>query len=88
MQDATNKFSPLFRFTVCRTFLSTFILCNTSLFLTWSVQLIFSILLQHRTSKILELYPSTYAKCLQNNTFKFPTLDYEYVETLAANVKK
>jgi hypothetical protein len=35
---------------VCRTFLSSLTLCNTSSFLTRSVQLIFSILLHHHIS--------------------------------------
>ena len=42
-----------FRFLIsCRMFLSSLTLSNTSLFLTWSVQLIFSILLQHHISKL------------------------------------
>ena len=47
-------------FTACRIFLSSLILCNTSPFLTLSVQLIFSILLQHRTSKFSSYFWSTY----------------------------
>jgi len=39
----------------CRIFLYSLILSNTSSFLTWSVQLIFSILLQHHISFILSL---------------------------------
>ena len=35
----------------CRIFLSSLTISNTSSFLTWSVQLIFSILLQHHISK-------------------------------------
>ena len=42
-----------FRFLIsCRIFLCLLILSNTSSFLTWSVQLIFSILLQHHISKL------------------------------------
>ena len=41
-----------FRFLIsCRIFLCSLTLSNTSSFLTWSVQLIFSILLQHHISK-------------------------------------
>ena len=41
-----------FRFLIsCRLFLCSLTLSNTSSFLTWSVQLIFSILLQHHISK-------------------------------------
>jgi Zn-dependent protease with chaperone function len=36
----------------CRIFLVSLTLSNTYLFLTWSVQLIFSILLQHHISKL------------------------------------
>ena len=57
-QDVTNPFRRLsffFFFTVCRKFVSfpSFYFVNTSSFLTRSVQLIFSILLQHRISKCL-----------------------------------
>ena len=42
-----------FRFVIsCRIFLCSLTLSNTSSFLTWSVQMIFSILLQHHTSKL------------------------------------
>jgi len=42
-----------FRFLIsCRIFLCSLTLSNTSSFLTWSVQLIFSILLQHYISKL------------------------------------
>ena len=42
-----------FRFFIsCRIFLCSLTLSNTSSFLTWSVQLIFSILLQHHISKL------------------------------------
>ena len=42
-----------FRFLIsCRIFLCSLTLSNTSSFLTWSIQLIFSILLQHHISKL------------------------------------
>jgi len=42
-----------FRFLIsCRIFLCSLTLSNTSSFLTWSVQMIFSILLQHHISKL------------------------------------
>ena len=42
-----------FRFIIsCRIFLCSLTLSNTSSFLTWSIQLIFSILLQHHISKL------------------------------------
>ena len=43
----------------CRIFLCSLTLNNTSSFLTWSVQLIFSILLQHHTSKLSRCFWST-----------------------------
>ena len=42
----------------CRIFLCSMTLSNISSFLTWSVQLIFSILLQHHTSKFSRRYNS------------------------------
>ena len=50
MQDVANPFK-LSSF-VCRVFLSSLTLSNTSSFLTWSAQLIFSILFQHHISKL------------------------------------
>jgi hypothetical protein len=47
-------------FIVCRIFLSFLTVCNTSSFLTRSVQLIFSILLQHHISKFFRHFLSTY----------------------------
>ena len=47
-------------FIVCSTHLSSLTLCNTSSFLTRSVQLIFSILLQHHTSKLSRYFQSTF----------------------------
>jgi hypothetical protein len=41
-------------------FLSSLNLCNTSSFLTWSVQLIFSILLQHHISKLFQVLSEVY----------------------------
>ena len=43
----------------CRIFLCSLTLSNTSSFLTWSVQLIFSILLQHHISKLPRCFWST-----------------------------
>ena len=43
----------------CRIFLCPLTLSNTSSFLTWSVQLIFSILLQHYISKLSKCFWST-----------------------------
>jgi len=43
----------------CRIFLCSLTLSNTSSFLTWSVQLIFSILLQHHVSKLSRCFWST-----------------------------
>jgi hypothetical protein len=50
MQNLTSPFS-LPSFNVCRMFLSSLTLCNTSSLSTRSVQLIFSSLLQHNVSK-------------------------------------
>jgi len=51
-----SKMRPIqlaFRFLIsCRIFLYSLTVSNTSSFLTWSVQLIFSILLQHHISKL------------------------------------
>jgi hypothetical protein len=46
-------------FSVCRIFLSSLTLCNTS-FLIRSVQLTFSILLQHHISKLSRYFWSTF----------------------------
>ena len=43
----------------CRIFLCSLTLSNTSSFLTWSVQLIFSVLLQHHISKLSRCFWST-----------------------------
>jgi hypothetical protein len=51
--------STFLLFIVCRTFLFSFTLCNTSPFLTRSVQLI-SILLQHHISKLSRYFWSTF----------------------------
>ena len=46
-----------FRFVIsCRIFICSLTLSNTSSFLTWSVQLIFSILLQHCISKLFRYF--------------------------------
>ena len=47
-------------------FLPSSTLCNTSLFLTRSVQLIFPILLQHHTSKLSQLFLICSLKCVVN----------------------
>jgi hypothetical protein len=49
-------------FIVCRIFLSSLTLCNTSSFLTRPVQLIFSILLQHQVSKVASYFWSTFER--------------------------
>ena len=57
-----RKMCPIqlaFRFLIlCRIFLCSLTLSNTSSFLTWSVQLIFSILLQHHISKLSRCFRS------------------------------
>jgi len=53
--DVTNPVSVPSFFTVCRIFRSSLTLCNTSSFLTESVQLIFSVLLQHHISELTTL---------------------------------
>ena len=50
-------------FIVCRISPSSLTLCNTSSFLTLSVQLIFSILLQHHISKLFQVFLIYFAKC-------------------------
>ena len=47
-------------FIVCTTFLSSLTHCNTSSFLTWSAQLIFSILLHHHLLKLSRYFWSTF----------------------------
>jgi len=47
----------------CRIFLCSLSLSNTFSFLTWSAQLIFSILLQHLISKLSRLFPIYCPKC-------------------------
>ena len=52
----------------CRIFFCSLTLCNTSSFLTWSFQLIFSILLQHHISKLSRcLLFLTYSKKFMNH---------------------
>ena len=58
MQDATNRVSLFF--IVCRICLSPLTLYNTSSFLTWSVQLIFSIFLQRHISKLSRYFSYTF----------------------------
>ena len=52
MQDVTIQLAFLLFFIVCRIFLSSFTLFNTSSFLMQSFQLIFTTLLQHHVSKV------------------------------------
>ena len=47
-------------FIVCRIFLSSLILCNTSSLLTWLAQMIFFILLQHHIPKLSRYFWSTF----------------------------
>jgi hypothetical protein len=54
-------------------FLSSFTLCNTSSFLTRSVQLIFSILLQHHISKLSKYFWSNLPNMLQYNFMRLFT---------------
>ena len=84
--------TPLaFRFLIsCRIFLCSLTLSNTSSFLTWSVQLIFSILLQHHISKLSRCFWSAarsfqvsapYKAMLQteiNNETKIKSVYYYY----------
>ena len=65
-----------FRFHIsCRIFLCSLTLSNTSSFLTWSVQLIFSILLQHHISKNFQVFLIMWLwrKRNKNNLFVFAT---------------
>ena len=65
----------------CRIFLCSLNLSNTSSFLTWSVQLIFSILLQHHISKLSRYFLSA-ARIVQvylNNIKKKPSTS-EYID--------
>ena len=48
---------------VCRNFLFYLIISNISSFVTWSSQLIFSILLQHHISKTSSHFSLTFGKC-------------------------
>jgi hypothetical protein len=59
----------------CRIFLFSFTLSNTSSFLTWSAQLIFSVLLQHHISKLSRCFCSTARSPLHTN---FTPLVYTY----------
>ena len=69
MQDVTiQSVSPLF--TAYRIFLSRCVLCNTSSFLTQSVQIFFAILLQHRVSKTSQVFTIYCPKCPSLSTIK------------------
>jgi hypothetical protein len=68
-----NPIQLVFRLLIsCRIFLCSLTLSNTSSFLTWSVQLIFSILLQHHISKLSTYFCST-ARIGKAYTFLFIT---------------
>jgi len=67
-----------YRFLIsCRIFLCSLTLSNTSSFLTWSVQLIFSILLQHHISKALWYFHIIKANKMHyfSSLFLYTTLD-------------
>ena len=51
-----------FRCILCKMFLSSLILCNTSLFFTRSLQMSFCILLQHHISKLSRHFRSTFRR--------------------------
>jgi hypothetical protein len=57
-------------FTVRRIFLCSLTLCNTSSFSTWSVQLIFSILLQHHISKLPRYFWSIFRSVKISASYK------------------
>jgi hypothetical protein len=67
----------------CRIFLCTLTLSNTSSFLTWSVQLIFSTLLQHHISKLSRCFWSTAWSVQVSAPYKavFPWI-YIYMEMI------
>ena len=78
-----------FRFLIsCRIFLCSLTLSNTSSFLTWSVQLIFSIFLQHHISKLYRyiwsaarsFHVSAPYKAIpyKYNTIPYHTIPYKY----------
>jgi len=70
-----------FRFRIsCRLFLCSLTLSNTSSFLTWSVQLIFSILLQHHISKL--------SRCFWSNRIWSITYIYECFDFSSCHFQK
>ena len=69
----------------CRIFLCSLTLSNTSSFLTWSVQLIFSILLQHHISQLSRCFWST-ARSVQVYVYSNTLLNYRLIyDTMGAN---
>jgi hypothetical protein len=56
--------------TVCRIFLFSLTLCNTSSFLTRSLQLIFPIILQHEISKLPRYFWSTFRSVQVSSPYK------------------
>ena len=76
-----------FRFLIsCRIFLCSLTLSNTSSLLTWSIQLIFSILLQHHISKLSRCFWST-ARSVQylSNTTLFDGRDISSIYYIRYN---
>ena len=68
-----------FRFLIsCRIFLCTLTLSNTSSFLTWSVQLIFSTLLQHHISKLSRYFWSGWIPKSTNTHSEYVILIFHY----------
>ena len=67
-------------FMLCRIFLSSLTLCNTSSFYLRSVQLIFSILLQHHISNLSTYFWSTYKHGVMkiNDILKFQTSQFSF----------
>jgi len=80
----TNTVSFPSFITVYRIFLCTLTLCNTS-FLTRSVQLIFSVLLQHHISELSRLLLLYFPKC---PNFSTPQLHIKYSILLGGKIKK
>jgi hypothetical protein len=58
------------RLIVWRMFLPSFTLCNTASLFTWSVQLIFSILLQHHISKLSRYFWSSFQRVQVSAPYK------------------
>ena len=71
---------------VCRIFLPSLTLCNTSSFLTRSVQLIFSIILQHHISKISRHFWST-VRSVPISAPKQPVLQMQHFASFFLKLK-